>query len=165
MTKNLFIKDIISFCIQHLRKKIKSVEDAISKRKCFLQTCPNTAGSHLTSYSGILKQATRKSESRQTGAHDGSPSIKYPWDKNFHSLWLSRTLPSSWLLCRVPWPVSGSLVAAWLAQEFVTEQIALRSQVQCLKEIKLKMDYISFLYFFLLLKMSTLRKCKISFLF
>lgn len=80
--ENLFIKDIISFCIQHVRKKIKSVEDTIWKMKCFLQICPNTASSHLMSCSGICaRQAIRKCESRQTGAQDGPPSIKYPWTR------------------------------------------------------------------------------------
>ena len=57
----------------------------------------------------------------------------------------------------IPWAVSCSLGVVWLVLEFVTEQRALRSQVQCLKEIKLKMDYICKL----LLKMSILRKCEI----
>lgn len=56
----------------------------------------------------------------------------------------------------IPWAVCRSLGVVWLVMEFATEQRALRSQVQCLKEIKLRMDYICKLP----LKMSILRKCK-----
>jgi len=54
----------------------------------------------------------------------------------------------------IPWAVSCSLGVVCLVLEFVTEQRALRSQFQCLKEIKLKMDYICKL----LLEVSILRK-------
>lgn len=61
---------------------------------------------------------------------------------------------------RVTWAASRSLGVVWLALEFVRGQRALRIQVQCMKEIKLKMDYICKL----LLKKSILRKCKVFFI-
>ena len=109
--ENLCIKDIISFYIQHLRKKIRFVEDTIWKMKCCLQTSPNTAGSHLTFCSGILaKQATRKSGSRWTGAEGGSPSIKYPRTSTSTVSWLRRTHSLDCLSCPVPVDPLGCLL-------------------------------------------------------
>lgn len=122
-----------------------------------LQTCPNTAGSHLTSCSGVsAKQATRRSGSRQTGAQGGSPSTK-----NIHSLLMKEDTSLVLTACHalsqwIPRALSCSLGVAWLALGFVTEPRALRSQVQCWKESKLKIDYICKL----LPKTSILRECK-----
>lgn len=97
----------------------------------------------------------------QTNWSSGWLTYQYPRTRAPSSLIKENTAPI--LFCHslfpwIHWIVSWSLGGGWLVLELTTEQRALRSQVQCLKEIKLKIHCI----YKLLLKTSILRKHEIS---
>lgn len=118
------------------KKKRKLVEDTIWKMTCSLQTCPNTAGSHLTSCSGkFAKQATRKPRSRQAGAQGQLTLYQTPRYKHFHSLQIkedpvigltvSHTM-SRWIPSAISHSLGSSLATAVICSTKKKELLGVR---------------------------------------